>query len=91
MRNDYQRKQRKSNHKFEVARGQQLLVRVSLPMDELWAEMQAQVEELTGQAGLQIPRTILEKSPRRLSIARLPHSESLRFSFLGAIGQVGRT
>ena len=60
MRNKYQRKDRKSNHKFEVVRGQELLVRVPLPMAEVWAEMQAQVEELTGQAGLQILRAILE-------------------------------
>ncbi len=31
-----------------------------LPIAEVWAEMQAQVEELTGQAGLQILRAILE-------------------------------
>ena len=54
MRNKYQRKERKSNHKFEVVGGQELLVRVPLPIVEVWAEMQAQVEELTGQAGLQI-------------------------------------
>jgi hypothetical protein len=47
VRNRYQRKERKSNHKFEVVRGQELLVRVPLPMAEVWAEMQAQVEELT--------------------------------------------
>ena len=56
MRKNYQRKERKSNHKFEVVRGQELLVRVPLPIAEVWAEMQAQVEELTGQAGLQILR-----------------------------------
>ena len=54
MRNKYQRKDRKSNHKFEVVGGPELLVRVPLPIAEVWAEMQAQVEELTGQAGLQI-------------------------------------
>jgi putative transposase len=37
-----------------------LLVRVPLPMAEVWAEMQARVEELAGQTGLQILRTILE-------------------------------
>jgi hypothetical protein len=37
-----------------------LLVRVPLPIAEVWAEMQAQVEELTGQAGLQILHAILE-------------------------------
>src|ERR1700739_3164532 len=36
------------------------MVRVPLPMAEVWAEMQAQVEELTGQAGLQILRAIRE-------------------------------
>ena len=60
MRNKYQRKERKSNHKFEVDRGEELLVRVPLPIAEVWAEMQAQVEELTEQAGLQILRAILE-------------------------------
>jgi hypothetical protein len=64
VRNKYQRKQRKSNHEFEVVRGQELLVRVPLPIAEVWAEMQAQVEELTGQAGLQILRAILENKSR---------------------------
>ena len=45
MKKNYQRKERKSNHKFEVVRGQELLVRVPLPMAEVWAEMQTQVEE----------------------------------------------
>ena len=45
MRKNYQRKERKSNHKFEVVRGQEFLMRVPLPMAEVWAEMQAQVEE----------------------------------------------
>ena len=65
MKKNYQRKERKSNHKFEVVRGQELLVRVPLPMAEVWAEMQAQVEELTGQAGLQILRAILENEVTR--------------------------
>ena len=38
MRKNYQWKERKSNHKFEVVRGQGLLVRVPLPMAEVWAE-----------------------------------------------------
>jgi hypothetical protein len=65
VRKNYQRKERKSNHKFEVVRGQELLVRAPLPMAEVWAEMQAQVEELTGQAGLQILRAILENEVTR--------------------------
>jgi putative transposase len=60
VRKNYQRKERKSNHKFEVVRGQELMVQVPLPIAEVWAELQAQVEELTGQAGLQILRAILE-------------------------------
>ncbi len=65
MRNNYQRKDRKSNPKFEVVGGQELTVRVPLPIAEVWAEMQAQVEELTGQAGLQILRAILENEVTR--------------------------
>jgi hypothetical protein len=34
VRKKYQRQERKSNHKFEVVRGQELLVRVPLPMAE---------------------------------------------------------
>jgi hypothetical protein len=45
---------------LEIVPGQELLVRVPLPMAEVWAEMRAQVEQLTGQAGLQILRAILE-------------------------------
>jgi hypothetical protein len=60
VKRNYQRKERKSNHKLEVVRGQELLVRVPLPMAEVWPEIQAQVGELTGQAGLQILRAILE-------------------------------
>ena len=64
MRNNYQTKEQKSNHKFEVVGEQELMVRLPLPMAEVWAEMQARVEELTGQAGLHILRAILEtKSP----------------------------
>jgi hypothetical protein len=35
-------------------------VQVPLPIAEVWSELQTQVEELTGQAGLQILRAILE-------------------------------
>jgi putative transposase len=65
VRKNYQRKERKSNHKFEVVGEQELLVRVPLPIAEVWAEMQAQVEELTGKAGLQILRAILENEVTR--------------------------
>ena len=74
MKKNYQRKERKSNHKFEVVRGQELLVRVPLPIAEVWAEMQAQVEELTGQAGLQILRAILENEvTRRVGLPHRPN------------------
>ena len=74
MRKKYQRKDRKSNHKFEVVRGQELLVRMPLPMAEVWAEMQAKVEELAGQAGLQILRAILENEvTRRVGPPHRPH------------------
>jgi len=65
VRKNYQRKARKSIHKFEVVGEQELLVRVPLPMAEVWAEMQAHVEELAGQAGLQILRAILENEVTR--------------------------
>ncbi|MGA8673749.1 MAG: hypothetical protein WB621_00990, partial [Candidatus Acidiferrales bacterium] len=64
MRNKYQSKDHKSNPKFEVVGGQALLVQVPLPIAEVWSELQAQVEELTGQAGLQILRAILENEVR---------------------------
>ena len=65
MRKKYQSKECKSNHEFEIVRGQELLGQVPLPMAEVWAEMQAQVEELTGQAGLQILRAVLENEVTR--------------------------
>ena len=40
-------------------------MQVPLPMAEVWAEMQARVEELTGQAGLQIQRAVLENEVTR--------------------------
>ena len=54
MKKNYQRKAHKSNRKFEVVGEQELLVWVPVPMAEVWAEMQTQVEEPAGQAGLQI-------------------------------------
>jgi hypothetical protein len=45
VRNNYQRKERKSNHKFEVVRGQELMVRVPLPMAEVWAEPSRELVE----------------------------------------------
>jgi putative transposase len=65
VKKNYQRKDRKSNQKFEIVQAQELLVKVPLPMAEVWTEMQSQVKELTGQAGLQILRAILENEVTR--------------------------
>jgi putative transposase len=65
VRKKYQQKERKSIHKFEIVGGQELRVQVPLPMAEVWAETQAQVEQLAGQAGLQILRAILENEVTR--------------------------
>ena len=69
MRKKYQRQVRKSNHKFEVVRGQELMVRVPLPLAEVWAEMQTQVEELTGQAGLLLDSVAFAVYRRLLKMA----------------------
>jgi hypothetical protein len=58
VKNKYQRKDRKSNHIFEVV-GERDLV-VPLPMAEVRGETQAQMEELTGQTGMQFLRAIME-------------------------------
>ena len=74
MRKEYQRQDRNSNHKLEVVRRQELLVQVPLPIVEVWSELQAQVEELTGQAGLQILRAIPENEvTRRVGPPHRPH------------------
>jgi hypothetical protein len=46
----YQGTQDKSKQKFEVIGKRELLVPVPLPMAEVWEELQAEVEQLTGQA-----------------------------------------
>jgi putative transposase len=61
----YQVRENKSNQKFEVIGNRKLLVEMPLPMVEVWEELQAQVEQLTGQAGLQIIGTILEEEVAR--------------------------
>jgi hypothetical protein len=60
VRKPYQGTQNKSKQKFEVLGRRELLVEVPLTMVEMWEELQAQVEQLTGQAGLRIIHTILE-------------------------------
>jgi hypothetical protein len=48
----YQGTQGKSKQKFEVIGKREMLVEVPLPMVEVWEELQAEVEQLTGEAGL---------------------------------------
>ena len=45
--------------------GRELAVRLPLPLVEVWEELQAEVERLTGEAGLQILPAILEEEVRQ--------------------------
>ncbi len=65
MRNRYQRRKGKSIAKFEVVGGRELALRLPLPLAEVWEELQAEVERLTGEAGLKILRAILEDEVTR--------------------------
>lgn len=65
MKDRYQREAGKSKGKFEVVAGRELEVRLPLPLVEVWEELQAEVERLTGEAGLQILRAILEEEVTR--------------------------
>jgi putative transposase len=65
VRKTYQGTGSKSKQKFEVMGNGKLLVEMPLPMVEVWEELQAQVEQLTGHAGLQIIGTILEEEVAR--------------------------
>ena len=67
MSKSYQGRVSKSNRKFEVIGKRELLVQVPLPMAEVWAELQAEVEKLTGQAGLRIVSAMLEDEVTRLA------------------------
>ena len=57
----YQRYARKSTKKFELLGGKELAESVPLPLVEVWEELQSEVEHLTGLAGLQIIRAVLEQ------------------------------
>ena len=59
MRNRYQSKARKSR-KFEVVGGRELLLQLPMPLVEVWEDLQAEVEQLAGEAGLRILHGILE-------------------------------
>ena len=60
MSNRYQSGSRKSKGKFEVLGGRELAVRLPLPLAEVWEELQAEVERLSGEVGLKILHAILE-------------------------------
>jgi transposase-like protein len=64
MAKKYQTGARKSNRKFEVG-ARQLAVEVPLPLVEVWEQLQPQVEQLTGMAGLKIIRAVIEDEVRR--------------------------
>jgi len=65
MRNRYQRRWGKSKGKMQVIAGGELAVRLPLPLVEVWEELQAEVERLAGEAGLQIVRALLEDEVRQ--------------------------
>lgn len=77
MSKTYQGTQSKAKQKFAVLGNEKLLLEMPLPMIEVWEELQAQVEQLTGQAGLQIIGTILaEEVARRVGPPHRPDPAS---------------
>lgn len=65
MRKTDQGTSRKSKQKFELVGNRQLAVNVPLPLVEVWEELQPEVEHLTGMAGLQIIRAVIEDEVAR--------------------------
>ena len=63
MRDSYPRGSQKSKGEFEVLGGRELALR--LPLVEVWEELPAEVERLTGEVGMQILRAILEDEVRQ--------------------------
>src|SRR6516164_8038712 len=60
MAEKYQRCAKKSTTKFEVVGRKEALLRMPLPLVEVWEELQPEVEHLTGMAGLKIIRAVIE-------------------------------
>ena len=88
MRKTYQGRTSKANQKFEGSRkGGGDGAGSCCRMGELWEELQAEVEQLTGQAGLQIIRAMLEDelkpAPGTIAAARGDRES-------GALGPTGR-
>ena len=65
MRKTYQGTSSKSKQNFQLLRSQQLAVHVPLPLVEVWEELQPEVEDLTGLAGLKIIRAVIEDEVTR--------------------------
>lgn len=65
MRKTYQGSKNKSKGKFQVVGERQLAVDVPLPLVEAWEELQPEVEQLTGMAGLKIIQAVIEEEVTR--------------------------
>ena len=77
MRKTYQGTSEKSKHTLEVLGKPELRVEVPLPLIEVWEELQPEVEHLTGMAGLQIIRAVIEEEvTRRVGPRHHPDAES---------------
>jgi len=73
----YQSRAKKSTKKFEVLGRKELAVSLPLPLIEVWEELQPEVEHLTGMAGLQIIRAVIEDEvTRRVGPRHRPDAES---------------
>ena len=82
MSEKYQRCARKSTRKFEILGRKEVAMRLPLPLVEVWEELQPEVEQLTGLAGLKIIRAVIEDEvTRRVGPRYQPVSEggSLRW------------
>jgi putative transposase len=76
MAEKYQTCAKKSTKKFEILGKKALAVSVPLPLVEVWEELQPEVEHLTGLAGLQIIRAVIEDEvTRRVGLRYQPASE----------------
>jgi len=77
MADRYQTGARKSTKKFAVLGRRELAVSLPLPLVEVWEELQPEVEHLTGMAGLQIIRAVIEDEvTRRVGPRHHPDAES---------------
>jgi len=77
VRKSYQGTSSKSKQKFQLVGNRQLAVSLPLPLVEVWEELQPEVEHLTGMAGLQIIRAVIEDEvTRRVGPRYQPAGES---------------